>query len=153
MSKLTVNEANGDFTHVAKLTFEDLQSIGNGGTSVLFRIPSGAAIDLCGVVNSVDIEGSSSLVLDVGTTIADPNEFIKDLDVDGMTIFAPTFNTGTDFAADSAAATTIKGGSLPVAGASAETKVYIKVTDAAIASITAGEVVIGLRMIDLSRFM
>ena len=152
MSKLTVNEANGDFTHVAKLTFEDLQSIGNGGTSVLFRIPAGAAIDLCGVVNSVDIVGSSSLVLDVGTTLADPNEFIKDLDVDGMTIFAPTFNTGTDFIQGSGD-TTIKGGSLPVAGASAETKVYVKVTDAAIASITEGEVVIGLRMIDLSRFM
>ncbi len=48
--------------------------------------------------------------------------------------------------------TTIAGGSLPVGGASADTAVYIKITDAAVASITAGEVVIGIRLIDLSRF-
>lgn len=151
MSQLTVNEANGDFTHVVKLTFEDLQTIGNGGTKKIATIPAGSAVDLVGVVNSVDIEGSSTLVLDVGTTIGDPDEFIDALDVDGMTVFAPTFNTGESFV-QAAGTTTIAGGSLPVAGASADTPVYVKVTDAAVASITAGEVVIGLRLIDLSRF-
>ena len=152
MSQLTINETSGDFTHVAKLDHNDLVAIGNGGTRKLFTIPAGAAVDLVGVVNSVDIAGSSTLQIDVGTTLSDPNEFIKDLDVDAMTVFAPTFNTGASLAASSAAATTIKGGSLPVAGASADTAVYIKITDAAAASITAGEVVIGIRLIDLSRF-
>ena len=152
MSQLTVNEASGDFTHVAKLDHNDLVSIDNGGTRKLFTIPAGAAVDLVGVVNSVDIADSSTLQIDVGTTLSDPNEFIKDLDVDAMTVFAPTFNTGTALAAASAAATTIKGGSLPVSGASADTAVYIKITDAAVASITEGEIVIGIRLIDLSRF-
>ena len=34
----------------------------------------------------------------------------------------------------------------------ADTDVYIKVTDSAIASLTAGEIVIGLRIIDLAKF-
>ena len=151
MPQLTVNEAQGDFTHIYKLDHNDLVSIGNGGTKKLFTIPAGAAVDLAAAVNSVDIVGSSSLVIDVGTTIGDPNEFIKDLDVDAMTVFAPTFNTGASFI-QAAGNTTIAGGSLPVGGASADTAVYIKITDAAVASITAGEVVIGIRLIDLSRF-
>jgi len=151
MSQLTINETSGDFTHVAKLDHNDLVSIGNGGTRKLFTIPAGAAVDLVGVVNSVDIVGSSTLQIDVGTTLSDPNEFIKDLDVDAMTVFAPTFNTGTALY-QSTATTTVKGGSHPVAGASADTAVYIKITDSAAASIAAGEVVIGIRLIDLSRF-
>ena len=151
MSQLTINETSGDFTHVAKLDHNDLVSIGNGGTRKLFTIPAGAAVDLAAVVNSVDIVGSSTLQIDVVTTLSDPNEFIKDLDVDAMTVFAPTFNTGASFV-QVAGNTTIAGGSLPVGGASADTAVYIKITDAAAASISAGEVVIGIRLIDLSRF-
>jgi hypothetical protein len=151
MSQLTINETSGDFTHVAKLDHNDLVSIGNGGTRKLFTIPAGAAVDLAAVVNSVDISGSSTLQIDVGTTLSDPNEFIKDLDVDAMTVFAPTFNTGASFV-QAAGNTTIAGGSLPVGGASADTAVYIKITDSAAASIAAGEVVIGIRLIDLSRF-
>ena len=44
------------------------------------------------------------------------------------------------------------GYSKAVKAVASETEVYVKVTDAAIASITAGEVVIGLRIIDLAKF-
>ena len=97
MAKLTVNEASGDFTHVVVLNATDIVAIGNGGQDTILTLPAGSAIDLCGVVNSVDIVGSSSLVIDVGTTTGDPDEFIDALDVDAMTVNLPTFNTGDLF--------------------------------------------------------
>jgi hypothetical protein len=87
-------------------------------------------------------------VIDVGTTLADPDEFIDALDVDAMT--APVANTGDAFV-QSAGNTTIKGGVLPVSIVSTATNVVIEVNDAAIASITAGEIVIALQVIDFSR--
>jgi hypothetical protein len=148
--KLT-NPERGPYTDVIKLTWEDLISIGTGGTLKIGSIPIGGAVDLCAVVNSVDIVGSSSLVIDIGTTLADPDEFINALDVDAMTVGLPTFNTG-DLMLQSAGTTTTLGGALPVKAVSAVTPIYIKVTDAAIASITAGEIVIGLRVLDLLKF-
>ena len=148
--KLTNNE-NGGFTDVVKLTALELIAIGNGGTKQIGSLPVGAAIELCGVVNTVDIVGSSSLVIDIGTTISDPDEFIDTLDVDVMTVGLPTYNTGVSFV-QTAGNTTIEGGSKPVKPVSAVTPIYIKVTDAAIASITAGEIVIGMRILDLGRF-
>lgn len=150
MAKLTNNERS-PYSDVIRLTAADLIAIGNGGTRQIATIPAGGAVSLCAVTNTVDIVGSSSLVVDVGTTIADPEEFINALDVDAMTVGLPTFNTGTSFV-QSAGTTTIKGGVLPVAAASAETKVYIKVTDAAVASITAGEILIGLEILDLTQY-
>ncbi len=152
MATLSVNESTGDFNSVVKLTFSDLITIGNGGTKQIGVIPAGGALDLCGVINSVDIAGSSSLVIDVGTTLADPDEFIDALDVDGMTVMLPTFNTG-DALVQSAGNTTIKGGSLPIKAVSTDTPIYIKVTDSSVASLTAGEIVIGFRIIDLGRFV
>ena len=151
MAKLTVNEASGDFTHVVVLNATDIVAIGNGGQDTILTLPAGSAIDLCGVVNSVDIVGSSSLVIDVGTTTGDPDEFIDALDVDAMTVNLPTFNTG-DLFVQGAGTTTTLGGSLPVKAVSADTEVVIEITDSAAASITAGEIIIGFRVIDLSRF-
>ena len=150
MAKLTNNERS-PYSDVIRLTAADLIAIGTGGTRQIATIPAGGAVSLCAVTNTVDIVGSSSLVIDVGTTIADPEEFINALDVDAMTVGLPTFNTGTSFV-QTAGNTTIKGGVLPVAAASASTPVYIKVTDAAIASITAGEILIGLEILDLTQY-
>jgi hypothetical protein len=150
MAKLTNNERS-PYSDVIRLTAADLIAIGNGGTRQIATIPAGGAVSLCAVTNTVDIVGSSSLVVDVGTTLADPDEFINALDVDGMTVGLPTFNTG-DLFVQSAGTTTIAGGVLPIAAASASTPVYIKVTDAAVASITAGEVLIGLEILDLTQY-
>ena len=150
MAKLTNNERS-PYSDVIRLTAADLIAIGTGGTRQIATIPAGGAVSLCAVINTVDIAGSSSLVIDVGTTIADPEEFINALDVDAMTVGLPTFNTGTSFV-QTAGNTTIKGGVLPVGAASASTPVYIKVTDAAIASITAGEILIGLEILDLTQY-
>jgi hypothetical protein len=150
MAKLTNNERS-PYSDVIRLTAADLIAIGTGGTRQIATIPAGGAVSLCAVINTVDIVGSSSLVIDVGTTLADPDEFINALDVDGMTVGLPTFNTGDVFV-QAAGTTTIAGGVLPVGAASASTPVYIKVTDAAIASITAGEILIGLEILDLTQY-
>ena len=150
MAKLTNNERS-PYTDVIRLTADDLKAIGNGGTRQIASIPAGGAVSLCAVTNTVDIAGSSSLVLDVGTTIGDPDEFINALDVDAMTVGLPTFNTGESFV-QAAGTTTIAGGLLPVAAASSATPVYVKVTDSAVASITAGEVLIGIQILDLTQY-
>ena len=141
MSKLTINEANGDFTHVVKLTYKDLQAIGNGGQSVIAIKPAFGAVELVGVAETVAFAGTTTLVIDVGTTGADPDEYIDALDVDAMT--APVFNTGDAF-------TTLF--SQAVDASNTAEDIVIEVTDANIANATAGELVIGLRVIDLGRF-
>jgi len=146
--KVTNNEFRG-YTDVITLNPSDLIAIGTGGTRKIATVPVGGAVELVGVINTVDIAGSTSLVIDIGTTIGDPNEFIDGLDVDGMTVNVPTFNTGVSFV-QTAGNTTIEGGSLPVGGTATALPVYIKITDAAVASITAGQIKIGLRILDLA---
>lgn len=140
MAKVAINEL-GAFTDVVSLDFNDLIAIGNGGSRVIAKIPAHGAVELAGVANTVDIVGSGSLVIDVGTTSADPDEFIDALDVDAMTI--PVFNTGDLFSS---------GGTKAVKAVTSATEIYVKVTDAAVASLTAGKIVIGLRIIDLAKF-
>lgn len=145
-----VNNERSPYTDVVKITADDLKAIGNGGTRRIATIPAGGAVELCTVTNTVDIAGSSSLVIDVGTTLADPDEFVNALDVDGMTVGLPTVNQGDQFTAGTTVSTT--GLSQAVAAASTATPIYIKVTDAAVASITAGEIMIGFRILDLTKF-
>lgn len=149
MPQLTNNERS-PYTDVVKLTAADFIAIGNGGTRKIATIPAGGAVELCTLTNTIDIVGSSTLVVDVGTTIGDPDEFINALNVSTTTFGLPTVNTGDAFTAGTATATT--GLTQAVKIVSADTPVYIKVTDAAVASITAGEIVIGLRVLDLTKF-
>ena len=141
MSELSNNEAGRGFTHVYTATYEDLQTIGNGGQLTIATIPAGGAVELAGVYEAEAFAGTTSLVIDVGTSSGDPDEFIDALDVDAMT--APVFNTGDAFTG---------GQSQPVGGTNTATSIILEVTDAAIASATAGEIVIGLRIVDLGQF-
>ena len=145
-----INNQRSPYTEVVMINAAHLMTIGNGGTRRIATIPAGGAVELVTVTNTVDIVGSSSLVIDVGTTIGDPDEFINALDVDAMTVGLPTVNTGDQFTAGTAVSTS--GLSQAVAQASAATPIYIKVTDAAVASITAGEIMIGFRILDLTKF-
>jgi hypothetical protein len=140
MAKVAINELGG-FTDVVRLDYNDLKAIGNGGSLVIAKLPANSAVELAAVANTVDIAGSSTLVIDVGTTSGDPDEFIDALDVDAMTV--PVFNTGDQFTS---------GYSKAVKAVTSETEVYVKVTDSAVASLTAGEIVIALRVLDLNKF-
>lgn len=138
MAKLTVNEsAQSGLTHAFKFSFEDLQAIGNGGQETLFTKEAGQFVELCVVKEQVAFAGTTSLVIDVGTTGADPDEYINALDVDAMTIAVA--NTGDAFTT---------GYTQAVDAAAADEDVVLEVTDAAIASATAGELLIGFRVVD-----
>ena len=149
MPELSNNAAGRGFTHVYTATYEDLQTIGNGGQVTIATIPAGGAVELVGLYESTAFAGTTSLVIDIGTTAGDPDEFIDALDVDAMTV--PVFNTG-DLCIKSAATTTFLGGALPVKAVATATPILLEVTDAAIASATAGEIVVGMRILDLSSF-
>ena len=149
MPKLTVNESASGFTHIVSVEFSDLVAQGTGVSKAIAVLPAGSAIELVGIHKATAAAGSTSVVLDVGTTSATPTECISSLDADAMTV--PVYNTGTLFV-QSAGTTTIEGGSLPVKPVAADTTVYLKVTDAALASLTAGRWVIGMRVLNLGQF-
>ena len=152
MARLTVNEAGtSGYTHVISLSFDDLAKIKLGtdpfngetldtaGQLPIATIPAGGAVELAGVFESTALAGASDITLDVGTTGGDPDEFIDNLDVDGMS--APVFNSGQSFTGNQSQAVPFQ----------AETSVLAEVNGTT-ASLTAGNIVIGLRIIDLGSF-
>jgi hypothetical protein len=149
MPKITVNEAASGFTHIVSVDFQDLIAIGTGNQRAIAVLPAGSAVLFVGVHKATAAAGSTSVVFDIGTTSGTAKEFIDALDADGVTV--PVYNTGTLFV-QSAGNTTIEGGGLPVKPVSADTPVYLKVTDAAVASLTAGKWIIGMKVLNLGQF-
>lgn len=152
MSKLTINEAAAcGYTDVRVIGFQELIDAGTTGQITIGSIPAGGSMALVSVIESVAFVGSSSLVIDIGVTSGDPDEFIDALDVDAMTTGVAVSNTG-DAMVKSAATTTFAGGYLPVSSTAAAQPVLLEVTDAALASLTAGELVVGMKINDLAQF-
>jgi len=152
MARLTVNEAGtSGFTHVISLSFDDLAKIklgtdpfsgatlGTAGQLPIATIPAGGAVEMAGVFESTALAGATDITLDVGTTAGDPDEFINGLDVDALS--APHFNGGDGFT---------DGQSQPIPY-QAETTVLAEINGTT-ANLTAGNIVIGLRIIDLGSF-
>ncbi len=141
MSNLSNNEAHGDFTHVYTADYNDLIAIGNGGQATIAVIPAGGSVEVVQVDETVAIAGTTTLVIDIGTTTGDPDEFIDALDVDAMTV--PVTNTGDLFTS---------GYSQVVSPVAADTNIVLEVTDASIASATAGKITVGMRILNPRRF-
>jgi hypothetical protein len=142
MAKLSINEsANSFWTDVIIVDFNDLIAIGNGGQRTIAAIPPNGALEGACVWKITAAAGSTSVVLDVGTTAADPDEFIDALDADGMTV--PVFNTGDTFTSN---------GSKFVGASVAGAPVLLEVNDAAVTSLTAGKWGVALRIINLSQY-
>jgi len=142
MPKLTVNEAVAGFTHVFEFDYVDLIALGTGNKFTIATIPAGGAVEMACVHKVTAAAGSTSVVFDVGTTSGDPDEFIDNLDADGMTV--PVFNTGDQFTS---------GYTKPVTAVTSATTVYLKLTDAAVASLTAGKWIVGLRILNLAQYV
>ena len=139
MPKLANNEMGG-FTDAVRLTFADLKAIGNGGTKVIGTIPAGGAVEIVGALTTVPVVGTTSLSIGVGFS-GTAAAFISAWDGDASA--APAYNTGSLFTTGFSAA---------VSRVATATPIILTLTDATIASITAGEIVIGLRILDLGRF-
>ena len=152
MARLTVNEAGtSGYTHVISLSSDDLakiklgtdpfngETLGTAGQLPIATIPAGGAVEMAGVFESTALAGATDITLDVGTTGGDPDEFIDNLDVDGMS--APVFNSGQSFTGNQSQAV----------GFQAETSVLAEVNGTT-GDLTAGNIVIALRIIDLGSF-
>lgn len=99
MSRNTVNEAAmGGFTGFLNITYLDLQrsgylsTIGAANQKIIDYIPAGGIVTTAALFQVTDPAGTSDLTIDVGTTSSDPDEFIDNGDVDGMT--QVIWNTG-----------------------------------------------------------
>ena len=147
MAKLTVNEASGDFTHVLVLTAQDIIESGNNQT-IWGSIPIGGAVDVACAVESVPITGATDLTLEVGLG-TDDDALIDSFDVDN-TDGTPLYNTGTSFV-QAAGNTTVAGGAEPVGEAAAAQNLIYKIGGTT-ANITAGEIIIAVRVFDPLRF-
>ena len=149
MAKLTVNEANGDVTHVLVLSAQDIVNASTNQT-IWGQIPAGGAVDVAFAVESVALVGASDITLEVGTGTND-DTLIDSFDIDAND-GATVYNTGTDFV-QSAGTTTISGGAAPRAGSggAAATNLIYKF-GGTVANLTAGEVIIGVRVFDPIRF-
>lgn len=151
MAELSNNE-KGVFTHVLKLTFDDLNQIKLGtdpftglalqtaGQLPIAVKPAGGAVELVGVYESVALTGTADIVFDIGTDASDPDDYINAFNV--TTSSAPAFNTGDAFTTSYVQA---------VDGSNTAENILLEVNGTT-ASLTAGEVVIGLRIVDLGKF-
>jgi len=93
MPQIINNELQTGFTHYVKITAAEVVAKGAGNQFTIGSLPPGGVVNRCGVFEVVNATGTSTdVTLDVGTTGADPDEFIDALDIDGLTKAA--FNTG-----------------------------------------------------------
>jgi hypothetical protein len=143
ITKLSNNE-NHDFDVIAVW---DYTAIADNATSsnqvTIGQVPAYGGVEKVVVAETVALAGASDITLDVGTTTADPDEYIDALDVDAMT--APVYNTGDLFEAANA-------GGIDLVDLSNATQDIVCEWNGTVASLTAGEVVIGIKFADLGRF-
>lgn len=136
--KVTNQEVFNGFTDIHKLTAADITAIGTGNQRTIALLPPGGVVTACGVFEAVDFAGTSTnLTLDVGTTAADPDEYIDALDLDGLTKAA--FNTG-DVLVNTAAGYAIN---------NTASAVPIVIEPNFTGTVTGGEWYIGIKILDL----
>jgi len=148
--KLSVNEAAFGLNNFVKFDYLDLKTtgflstIGAANQRKIGSLPAGSIIDLVAVINTVAEAGASDLTLDVGTTGADPDEGIDNLDLDGIT--KVKFNTGDSFAVTATGATV---GPIGIANDTTGAVDILMELNGTVSNLTAGEWVIAWRQLDL----
>lgn len=148
--KLSVNEAAYGLNNFIKFDYLDLKTsgwlstIGAANQRKIGSLPAGSIIDLVAVINTVAEAGATNLTLDVGTTGADPDEGIDNLDLDGLT--KATFNTGDSFAVTATGATI---GPVGIVNNTTGAVDILMELNGTVADLTAGEWIIAWRQLDL----
>ena len=148
--KLSVNEAAFGLNNFVKFDYLDLKTsgflstIGAANQRKIGSLPAGSIIDLVAVINTVAEAGATDLTLDVGTTGADPDEGIDNLDLDGITKAA--FNTGDSFAVTATGATV---GPIGILNNTTGAVDILMELNGTVANLTAGEWIIAWRQLDL----
>lgn len=155
MAQLSNPEVATGFTHYLKFNYEDLKrtgfltTIGAANQKQVGSLPPGGIIDLVAFYQVTDPAGATNLTLDVGTTGSDPDEYIDNLDVDGLTQVA--FNTGDAFiGTDSGTATTSNVLNGVANNTASALPIYMEF-NGTVADLTAGEWVLAWRQADIGQ--
>lgn len=148
MSEIT-NLCNNERVLKEIVYVADYEHIADNATSsnqvTIGTIPAGGALCYAVAYEETELAGASDITLDVGTTGADPDEYIDAWDADGGT---PAVNTG-DALVQGAGNTTYAAGWLPQAPKTAATPVLAE-WNGTVASLTAGRVVVAIGYLDLA---
>lgn len=127
----------------------DWEHIADNATSsnqvTIGTIPAGGAVCYVVAYEETALAGASDITLDVGTTGADPDEYIDAWDADGGT---PAVNTG-DALVQAAGTTTFAAGWLPQAPKTTATPILAE-WNGTVASLTAGKVIVTVGYLDLA---
>jgi hypothetical protein len=143
--KVAQQERFNGFTDIYKLTAAEITSLGTGAQKTIAILPPGGIVTSAAVFEQVTSAGTSNdLLLDVGTTTADPNEYIDSLDLDGLTKAA--FNTGVSFTVGGDANT----GNGVVNNSASALPIVIETNFTG--TVTAGEWIIALTILDPGNF-
>lgn len=149
MPKLTINELGTGFTDGIRFNYLDLQetgflsTLGAANQKIIGTIPKGGYVDLCVVSMITADAGASDITIDVGVTSSDPDEFIDNLDLDGIT--QAVVNTGDAMQQSTTGATLgIRG---YINNTTSAVSVYMEVNGTH-SSLTAGEWVVAWRVSD-----
>jgi hypothetical protein len=101
MAQITINEGFNGYTSAFRFNYEDLKTTGflsNLGAANQRKIDThvpGGIIDTVAVYVVTPAAGATDITIDVGTTAADPDEFVDNVDLDGLT--KASFNNGDAF--------------------------------------------------------
>jgi hypothetical protein len=143
-----VNNESAIRTYVYVADIDEIKAqTGASAQATIGVIPAGGAVAFAYAYEEVALAGASDITLDVGTSSADPDEFIDAWDADAGT---PACNTG-DACVQGAGTTTYLAGWKPV-GISATATPILAEWNGTTASLTAGKVVVVVGVIDPGNF-
>lgn len=145
----TANNEDRDFTDVVRVTFADLQragylsTIGAANQRKVGTIQPGGAVNLAAVIVGTPLAGATDITIDLGVTAADPDDFIDNVDLDGLT--KANYNNGD--------ALTVAGddGTVYVNNSTSPVNVLMEV-NGTIANLTAGEFIVAWKAYNPNRF-
>lgn len=147
-ASLLVNNESAIRTYVYTADYTGIQANATvSNQKVIGVIPAGGAVAFAYAYEEIPLVGASDITLDVGTSAADPDEFIDAWDADAGT---PACNTG-DACVQGAGTTTYLAGWKPV-GISATATPILAEWNGTVASLTAGKVVVVVGVIDPGNF-
>ena len=115
--------------------------------AVIGQVPAGGAVAFAYAYEEVALAGAADITLDVGTTQADPDDFIDAWDADGGT---PACNTG-DACVQGAGNSTYLAGWKPVGITATALPIYAE-WNGTVADLTAGKVIVVVGVIDPGNF-
>lgn len=128
-----------DFQHI-----KDNATVSNQVT--IGKVPAGGAVLNAMAYEVTALVGASDITLDVGTDLADPDDFINAWDADSGT---PAFNTGDLF--DAGTATSATGLSQPVKVVTTDTDIVAE-WNGTVSSLTAGKVIVCVEVLNPGKF-